>query len=161
MECRSNRMPNVQHAQSDFDHSHSGFIRVHLLVIVSSAAPVCRTESNPLIRPVLDFVVEQINENREQQKINEREQNQRREHHVRLHHGGQALPACASGHKQSTAGGRLRRRTSRVGWRFAGRARRTPESTAASAVRAASRGGNKEIPARRSQSCAKPMPTMP
>ena len=34
---------------------------------------------------MLDFVVEQINENGEQQEINEREQNQRREDDVRLH----------------------------------------------------------------------------
>ncbi len=44
-----------------------------------------------VIRPVLDFVVEQINENGEQQEINEREQNQRRENDIRLHDGGQTF----------------------------------------------------------------------
>jgi hypothetical protein len=44
-----------------------------------------------VVRAVLDFVVEQVNENGEQQKINEREQNQRREDDVRLHHGGQTF----------------------------------------------------------------------
>ena len=44
-----------------------------------------------VVRAVLDFVVEQINENGEQQKINEREQNQRGENGVGLDHGGQAL----------------------------------------------------------------------
>jgi hypothetical protein len=44
-----------------------------------------------VIRPVLDFVVEQVNENGEQQKINEREQYQRRENDIRLQDGRQTL----------------------------------------------------------------------
>ena len=43
------------------------------------------------VRPVLDFIIEQVDEHGEQQKIDEREHDQRREDDVCLHHFGKAF----------------------------------------------------------------------